>query len=72
MRIVIETKGQGENTKVTINGKEPPKVTEFNVSVRANRPVKVQIGREGVDGKPEVVTYYGGDIEKYDEYRPEK
>ena len=70
MRIVIETQGDSNDTKVSINDRQQ-KLTEFQLSVRSGKKIKIQLCRDN-NGKPEFVSYYGDDVKKYDEYQPER
>lgn len=71
MRIVIDTDGQGCNTQILFNGELQKTLIEFNLSVKMERGVKVQMIKD-IDGKKEFLSYFGGDFKKYDEINPNK
>lgn len=71
MRIVIETDGNSDNTSVSINGKELKNLIEFHVTAGACRRPKLVMVRE-IDKEKEVMSYFAGDFQKYDEYHPIK
>lgn len=69
MKIVIETDGTGVNTEIFLNGIKQEKVAEFNISINANKNVKLQMVRE-IDKAMMPVSYFAGDFKKFDEYNP--
>jgi len=72
MRIEIDTNGYADETKILINGKTPPELTEFNLTIRAGRKVKLQMTRDDKKGQPEFISYFGDDFKKMDEVQPIK
>lgn len=69
MRIVIDTDGHGDTTRISYNGVEQKNVKEFCLTVRAGRSVKLQVAAE-IDGGTRFMSFYGEDFKKNEEYLP--
>lgn len=74
MRIVIETDGNGSTTQVSFNGEPQRDLLELQLTVNAQRKVKMQMirYRESDSQRKEFVSYYGEDFKKLDEVMSEK
>ena len=77
MRIIIDTDGNYEGTKVSFNGELclPPteKIEELHLSVHPKGKVKMQLTRYNENlKKRDFISMYGGDFAKYDEFNPER
>jgi hypothetical protein len=73
MKIVIETKGTGTETRIWINGVEETKLKFFEFSVNVNYSNKDKlIMVKLVDGRYMPLEYYGEGLRKFDEAEIDK
>lgn len=71
MRIVIDTDGHYNGTKISFNDEEKKDIRELFLTIRSGKAVKMQVV-EDKDGKPFSHTLFCGDFKKYDEWNKPK
>lgn len=72
MRIVIETDGHANGTRISFNGEEQKNIQELRLSVRAGKAVKMQLATADDKGNPDFRSLFCHDFRKYDEVKPGK
>jgi len=70
MKILIQTDGTGENTKISING-EIQELIDFNFSVIGGGKAKAQMVKK-IGSRTFPISMFGNDFSKYDEFNPDK
>lgn len=70
MKIIIDTTGTANTTKISINGEEK-NLESFDLSVKAGRNLKLHMV-ENIGKKLYPISFYGTDFKTYDETNPPK